>query len=444
MFKSLIFGLLMLLSANFVVAQTDSALADIDPSGQTIVYWHHWALHQQDAVESLVQQFNATNEWGITVEAINQGSTGTIADLVSAGIISGELPNLASSFQTAAQSFYLDGAVVALDDYMNDPVWGLGEERIAALLPERINDNRFPGEPFNDQLLLWPMGVSANVLNINMDMLAQVSYDRAPQTLEEMREVVCATSQIEGLRGFPIRTNASDLLSFVVSQGGHFFDEEADRYDFTNDAVITVLTWYQELINDGCAYIPESAFAGTNEMAFGLNPMGMGSTTGVPFINALIEDSESGVETWAMAEPPWSEGNRALQVFQTSLIMIPSTPEQQLATWLFIKFLDSAEGRSQWNQQVIYHPYAEGDDLLMSEEFLMEIPQWQQVMDIINNPDVRKFTAPRTLSYGQVAGLVADTVASVISGGADPLEAAEQLEADANAIHADVQGSLGR
>lgn len=441
MLKKLVLSVLIL-TLSFVMVSAQDSLADVDPSGQTIVYWHHWALHQEEAINELVARFNESNEWGITVEAINQGSTGNIADLMSAGITTGELPNLASSFQTAAQSFYLDDATVALDTYMNDPIWGLGEERINALTPERINDNRFPGEPFNDQLLLWPMGVSANVMNINMDLLAEVGYENRPETLEEMREIACAVAEMDGHEGFPIRTNASDLLSFVVGQGGHFYDEENDRYDFTNDAVINVLTWYQNMMNDGCAYIPESPWANTNEMAFGINPMAVGSTTGVPFINDLIADSESGVDNWIMSETPWSGDNRSLQVFQTSLVIVDSTPEQELATWLFIRYLDSPEARVYWMENVIYHPYALEDGSRISDEFLAATPQWQQVMDLFNDPDVTKFTAPRVLSYGQVSSLVSNTVASVISGGADPMEAAQQLEDEANALHQDVMSGL--
>jgi multiple sugar transport system substrate-binding protein len=448
MHKAILFAIIvLLLSIGSVAAQNEDPLAGVDPSGQTVVYWHQWAGAQLEAINDLIARFNETNEWGITVEGVPQGLMGDINNLMSAGITTGNLPNLAASFQDTAQSYYLDGAVVPLDLYFDHPVWGFTEEEIENLNLDLININRIAGEPFNNQLLLWPIGVSANVMSINMEMLAEVGYDRPPQTLEELREIVCATPQLtrpdgQQVQGYPLRTSATDLLSFAASQGGYIFDEENDRYDFTNDGVITVLEFFKDIYDSGCAYIPDGPFISTDDMAFGLNPMGMGSSVGIPFINNNIRQSGSGIENWIMTTTPWSDDNRSLLVFLTSLIIVPSTPEEQLATWLFIKYMASNEAQIEWTERVNYQPYTISAAQGLSEEFIANVPQFGQVRDLFLDDSIRIISTPMVVSFNQVSGILAELIANVTAGGQDVLSAAQLAEAEANAIHEAAQASL--
>ncbi|NOZ49471.1 MAG: hypothetical protein GXP37_05395, partial [Chloroflexi bacterium] len=47
--------------------------ANVDPSGQTVVFWHQHSRAREEALQEIVQAFNDTNEWGITVDAEYQG-----------------------------------------------------------------------------------------------------------------------------------------------------------------------------------------------------------------------------------------------------------------------------------------------------------------------------------------------------------------------------------
>jgi multiple sugar transport system substrate-binding protein/sn-glycerol 3-phosphate transport system substrate-binding protein len=50
----------------------------VDPSGQEITFWHNHTGVREDLLNELVTEFNATNEYGITVNASNQGGYGDI------------------------------------------------------------------------------------------------------------------------------------------------------------------------------------------------------------------------------------------------------------------------------------------------------------------------------------------------------------------------------
>jgi multiple sugar transport system substrate-binding protein len=433
-----IFVLVLMLAVSFSLVGAQADLDDVNPSGQTVVYWHQWTGAQVATMDMLIETFNETNEWGITVVGVPQGSMNEVRDLMSAAITTGDLPNLVAGFQNDAQSYYLDGEAVPLDAYFEHPVWGYSGDELADLDLDIINVNRIPGEPYNDQLLLWPVGLSANVMSVNLGMLAEVGFDAPPANLEEFREIACATAELTGpdgqdIQGFPIRTNANDLESFVASAGGHIYDFETGRYDFTNDGMIEVLTFFQDLINDGCAYMPDTAFGNTDDFALGLNAMAVGSSAGVPFIQRSIDENNTGVDNWINTITPGGD-NPTLQVFLTSLIMVPSTPEEQLATWLFLKYLASTEAQITWTSGTFYQPYTVSGREALTDDFLAANPQFTNTRDLLLDESVSIYSSPQILSYGDVRNVIAELVASVVVSGEDVMTAAQRQEDEANRI----------
>jgi ABC-type glycerol-3-phosphate transport system substrate-binding protein len=81
-------------------AGADVSIPDALPMGLTIDYWHEWDGAQADAMTQIIDDFNGSNEWGITVEQVYQGNTGGLIDQLSTGIVSGELPNLSGAVFT--------------------------------------------------------------------------------------------------------------------------------------------------------------------------------------------------------------------------------------------------------------------------------------------------------------------------------------------------------
>jgi ABC-type glycerol-3-phosphate transport system substrate-binding protein len=272
---------------------------------------------------------------------------------------------------------------------------------------------------------------------VNLTMLGELGFDGPPETFEGFREVACAAAQMTGpsgedIQGFPIPNESTEFEQFVASMGGSIFDGE--QYTFTRDEAIATFQMYQDLYNEGCAYIPESRFGNTDDFALGLNPMATTSTAGLPIIAGGFE--ESGVEAdWIVTTTPWTEGNRTIQIFVPSVIVIASTPEQQLATWLFVKFLASRESQVQWTQATSYFPMrrSANEDL---QEFEANNPYYAASNALLNDETINVYAAPQVLSYGTVRGLVAEAMANVTANGMDVTEAATALNDAANAAHA--------
>ena len=431
-----------------VGAAQDVTIPDQLPSGITIEYWHEWSNAQEDAINTIVDNFNSSNEWGITVNPTHIGGNADVQNEVNTAVTSGDLPNISGAiFPDIAQGLYLADVLIPLDTYMNDPKWGFSEEEMANLNLDIINVNRVAGEPFNDQLLAWPIGSSANVLSVNTTMLAQLGMDHPPQTLQEFHDAACGAAALTGpngedIQGFPLRVDAFDMFSFIISNGGYVFDADTQQYNFTNPGAIEVLQLFQDLYNEGCAYIAEG-FSNTGDFALGLNPMAVGSSAGIPFIASDISKNSTDME-WVNTTTPWKEGNQTLQLFLRSMSVLVSTPEKQLASWLFLKYLSTPEAQNIWTQKTQYFPYTRTGLAAISDGTLTDLPaQFTQVGDLMTSPDVKLWAAPQALGSQQVFFGVADTlVANITTGGQDVMEAATAAETAANQALSDAQESM--
>src|SRR3954469_10651336 len=93
-------SLVLVLALGISAVSAQDALASVDPTGQSIIYWHQYQdkSAQGNTMAALVDDFNKTNEYGITVTASFQGNYNAIGELINAGITSGELPNLVAGY----------------------------------------------------------------------------------------------------------------------------------------------------------------------------------------------------------------------------------------------------------------------------------------------------------------------------------------------------------
>jgi ABC-type glycerol-3-phosphate transport system substrate-binding protein len=410
----------------------------VDPTGVKLTYWHQYSKVQQETIEALVAKFNESNEYGITVEAIAQGGYNDIRDLMNAAIISGELPNLVAGYQSDALSYYGDDAALDLYPLIDDATFGYSADDMA-----KLNQGILSIDVFKDEggvMLAWPNQVSASVQAINMDMLAALGFDAAPEDYDTFKAISCAAAQAEGTQGYPITLGSSEFENFLASMGATIFAD--GKWDFTSDAAIAAFQLYADLYSEGCAYIPEEAYQNTKDFAYGLNPMANTSTAGIPFIisDMGVNETENDVAmpNWLVTTTPWTDDNRTIQLYVPSIVVVPATPEEEVASWLFLKFLSSAESQITWTTATSYFPInLEAAQSL--GDFEAQNPYFAQANAIIADPGIRIYSSPPVISYNAVRDLVAAALADVTSNGRDVTEVAQKLTDDANAVQQDLQ-----
>ena len=434
------FTLLALMLSVGVLAAQD--ISSIDPSGVTITYWHQYSGGATlEIMGQLAEEFNATNEWGITVEANFQGGYGEIEQAMSGAILNRELPNLAAAYANAAANWNSEGVVVNLNDYYNDATWGFSAEEAAGLNQGILNT----GVLANGSRVVWPNQISAQLLFLNLTMAAELGFDGVPSTLAEFRDLACAAAEHTGpngedVQGFPFAGGSSEMESFIIAYGGDIYDRETGLYTFNTPEVIAALSFVKGLFDDGCGYFFDQRYQNTGDFALYLNPMALSSTAGAPFvindINTSVENGGVDLEWVITTLPPVDAGGeRTAQVFLPSISVLVSTPEEQLASWLFLKFLALVESQIIWASNTGYFPTMTGlSDSLSIDTFRNEafFPFFQQANDILSDPAVRIYSGPPVASFSPVRGLLGEAYADVTLNGRDPAEVAVELELAAN------------
>ncbi|MCY4106806.1 MAG: extracellular solute-binding protein [Chloroflexi bacterium] len=432
---------LVLLTAVGAISAQD--LSGVDPSGVTITYWHQYSGGPtQEIMGQLVEEFNATNEWGITVEANFQGNYGEIEQAMSGAILNRELPNLVAAYANAAANWNNEGVVVNINQYYDDATWGFSEDDAASLNQGILNVGIAAGTR-----VVWPNQISAQLLFFNLTMAEELGFAGAPSTLAEFREIACAAAAHTGpngedIQGFPFAGGSSEMESFIIAHGGDIYDHETGLYTFNTPEVVAALSFVKALYEDGCGYFYDQRYQNTGDFALYLNPMALSSTAGAPFV---INDIRTSVENggvdldWVITTMPPVEagGERAAQVFVPSISILVSTPEEQLASWLFLKFLAQAESQVIWASNTGYFPTQTGlSDSLTIDTFRNEalFPFFQQANAILSDSAVRIYSGPPVASFSPVRGLLGEAYSDVTLNGRDPAEVAEELELAANEL----------
>lgn len=432
-------SVVLVFAMGFGVIQAQDSVEGVDPTGQTVVYWHQYQNEsaQGNTIAAIVEQFNSTNEYGITVEASFQGSYSDLSALVNAGITSGELPNLVAGYANDAASYARDSSAVDLTPYITSEAFGLGAE------PD-INQSLIAANTVDGKVLAWPNQSSAQVFAYNQTLLTELGFDAPPTTIEEFKEQACAAAEATNaaggdVQGFALTTDASAFESWVASNGGSIYHDGA--FDFTSEPVINTLQLYQDLYSQGCAYIPAERFGEQVDFNNALLPFYITSTAGFTFV--IDGFATSGIEAdWKVQTFPHVEGSEIIQAFVPSIIMMPSTPEAQLASWLFLKYMSTPEVATQWSAGTGYfNPVPSTAEALQTATFTAEglAPYFNESNALLTKEGVTVYSSPAISAYSTVRGLISTAIADVTSNARPVADVAAELQAAADQALADSQ-----
>ncbi len=440
--KRFLLAMLLLLSLGLglVQAQADMSYDGVDPSGQTVVYWHQYSddSSQAETMAALVEDFNSSNEYGITVETIHQGSYSPIQDLMNTAILSGELPNLVAGYANAVAGWANEGVVVDINLLLNSPEWGIPPEDQANLNFNLLNVNQLDFPPFYGMRVAWANQNSLNVFYTNLDIVEALGFERRPPaTLAEFEEIACAAGASDMYQGYPLDTGTSHFESFIAAHGGAIFDGEADAYTFDSPEVLAALELFTRMLENDCAYLFAERYQNTGDFAIGITPFAAGSSAGIPFVTWDAATAEM-TDEWVVTAFPGADGvGPTIQLFVPSQAILTGTPEAELATWLFVKYLAGKEAQLAWSGATGY--FSIRNDIEVTEadftEPRMPYARFIEVSGILNDEAVSVYSSPGLPSYSGVRGIVPNVIAEVVNGDAAAAEALAELNREAAELH---------
>ncbi len=405
----------LILSEQLVLLpETPDAWAEVDPNGQIIRLWHQHSGERQATLEEIINEFNITNKWGITLIPEKRESYGDIFTNLIPIIGTSEAPNLVTAYQHHAAAYYLAEGLINLDSLVDSPTWGINS-------PER--DDFFPGiysqdvfSIFDEVRLGYPVQRSTDVLYYNEDWLAELGFNSPPATTEEFQQIACAVtspfeaSSLETGIGYQFYVDSTRFSSWVFAFGGDIYNDDTNKFIYNDQTITNTIKFLLDLIETGCA----TAEAGRDmiQTAFseGQTLFMVDSSIYISTVEKIVKDNAD--FEWSVAPMPSSGGIPIQNVFGASMSIPFSTTEAELAAWLFLKFFTTPEIQARWAQGSNYLPVRiSAADYLGT--YLSDHPKTQIAFELLHHG----VTEPSVPGYDFVGQEVELALEAILEGG---------------------------
>jgi len=361
---------------------------NLDPSGQTVVYWYQHTGSREELMLSLIDEFNRTNEWGITIQGESQGGYNDLYQKIIAGIPAGDaqLPEMAVAYQNQAATYAVQGVLVALDPYVESETWGYPQAELDDFFPIALAADYLPQF---EARYGWPPYKSMEVMYYNEDWLTELGYDGPPETWDEFREMACAAVEqpfsgatVEGPGlGYVYSIDASRFATFSFSRGGNIINETGTGYVFNGPEGLEALTFLQGMVDDGCAVEQTERYGDQSDFGAGRSIFTISSISGLPYYGSVVDEGAG--FNWSVNPPPHTTATPRLNIYGASQSIFVSTPEQQLAAWLFIKWMSEPEQQATWASSTGYFPTRQAAADLLADYFA-EHPTYEKAFTFMS------------------------------------------------------------
>ncbi len=435
--KAIIIALLGLVLA--MTAQAQTSYEDVDPTGQTVSFWHQHSGIRETALLEIVDEFNQTNEWGITVNAEFQGGYDDIFQKMVALLGTNDVPNIVVAYQNQAATYQLVDGLVDMRPLVNSEKWGLSEADKADFFPGFYQSDIFP--TFDNQRLGIAPNRSMEVMYYNATWLDElresgaIDFEGPPTTPEQFRAAACAATEqpysgatSEGRSfGYELAVDASRFASWTFAFGGNVYDEETNRYTLNSDGAIAAMEFLQGLFEDGCAVFISERFGDQTNFGAGRTLFTVGSSSGLPFYQEAIDAGAT--FDWSVAAIPHTTEDPVMNVYGAS-VSLPAghSPEETLASWLFLKYYTGTEAQAKWANASQYFPVRESVAAGLGPIF-EELPAYGSAFSMLEYG----IAEPNVPGYDFVRALI-DSEMSAIMDGADVESTLEFANQEANLI----------
>ena len=386
---------------------------DVDPAalrGQTVHFWHPWSGATDQAIQDSIDRFNSENEYGITVQAVSQGNYDDLYSAVDAAIQSRETPHLTVGYNYQIGNWAAQGQVVNLNNYVSDPQWGLSEAEQADFIPVIWEQDLMEGERIG-----FPAQRSAQVMVYNQSWAEEMGYAEPPTTPQEFKEQACAATQAkkldadpanDGQGGWAINTTPVAFLTWLYAFDGQALTPQQDGYRFNTPQSEKSITFLKSLYDAGCAWqdndeYPLPEFANRQALLATL-PL-----SDLPALAAELEQAEND-DQWTVIGFPSERTQPMITIYGPSYALFGASPEEQLASWLLVKWLASPEEQARLITASGTLPLREATkDLLKS--YGAANPQWTAAVGYL--PAAR--TEPNLASWIVVRWALGDVATQV-------------------------------
>ena len=353
--------------------------------GVRVEVWHPWFGAQANLFESQVAKFNTENEWGIIVSAEGMSNYSELFLQTDAAVAESAQPQIVIAFPEHALTW--GDHVLDLKPYVNDPGYGLSPSEISDFPAVIWQQDEVDGKRFG-----VPAQRTGRFMLYNQSWARELGFDSPPATSSEFEQQACAAHRAlvededannDALGGWLIDANAITPLSWMIAFGGGV--QEEDGYRFLTPGNIAAFKYVKILQQKNCAWVASPDLPVFDRFA----------ARQALFVTASLEDfpeqarafsAAGNKDQWTVIEFPGAE-SEALIVYGSSFIMFESDDVTQLASWLFIRWMLSAENQARWVQSTGLFPLRDSTMELLAD-YSASHPQWAEAVELLSQGEI--------------------------------------------------------
>lgn len=306
-----------------------STVAGNTPERVTIKFWDgNWSESRFQEIKKMWDEQHPD----IELVAEFQVEDG-MSDKYMMSLQNGSAPDVVACALDWASTFGNAGLLEPLDEYIEKDGVDTGMYVKGALDASTI-DGKLYALPFRSETY---------GLYYNKDILAAAGYDKAPETLEEMKEIAkaCTNGEVAGfgLCGANFSNLSFQYINMLRCAGGDVLNEEASASALDTEAAIYTAKLYEELAQYAPASLLENNnIANRTLFANGKIAMYLSGIYDMPEITKANPDLNFGC-----AMVPVAEGAERHTLLGGWSVAIPATSKNKEAAWEFVKFITSSE-----------------------------------------------------------------------------------------------------
>lgn len=172
---------------------------------------------------------------------------------------------------------------------------------------------------------------------------------------------------------------------------------------------MAAVTFIKGLFDKGCAGEIFERFGDQTNFGQGATLFTVGPSSGLPFYGRAVE---SGAQfNWSVAAIPHTTPEPVQNIYGASVSIPVSTPEQELAAWLFIKYYTDAEVQAAWGLASNYFPVRQSSAESLASYFA-ENPTYETAFNLLNSTKAE----PSVPGYDPVRRRISEVMQAIVSG----------------------------
>ena len=440
LFLILLLPLVIACTGSPTPTETPNAIDQIDLKGPiALTLWHTQTGANGAALQMMADDFNKTNQYQITVKLEYQGDYTQLYQKTLAAINADALPDMS----VANESFVADymkatpSPVVDLGPYVDSKKYGLTRASVDDIFGAYLATNRFA--QFGDKLLSFPLTKSVLVMYQNDDVLKELGMS-SPKTWDEFEKVASAAKKVSAdgktitRYGWAVIADPSTFNGWVLSRGGRLMADDNKTVRWDGAEGLASLQLVDRCIKAQWCYAPKSfdyyADFGSGKAAFVMD-----SSLARPSYRAAMKEPKP---NWRIVSIPQQDASTARTVaYGANIAAFSSTPQKQLASWVFMKWFADTTRTAMWSIASSYLPVRKSaaNDATLKNSWSSTDPQGKEAFDQSGTSQPE----PNVRGQQDIRTVVADGITAILTGRDTPEHALQLASTKANQILKDNQ-----